>query len=1094
MTQFRVKQAYFRHCLAVGAAAIALAGGTTGTAHAQSAPEQAQVKVDIPAGTLAKSLMLLGRQANVQIAFLPDRVKGRRAARLHGTYTIDEALTRLLNGSTLRYQKTQAGTYVVGGPTADSEEKIRRISENINNAEGREADGKAAIPDILVVGGRNWNLNLDIPRTADDSQPYVVFSHQEIQRSGATSLEDFFRNNLGANATGSLSTQAGGSKGQSLINLRGLGPTGTLVLVDGRRYAQANTGVGAFTQSSINGINLDAIERIEVLASSASGIYGSNAVGGVVNIIMRRNYNGMEATAYYGNTSRFDAGEKRLNLSGSFSAEGGKTRISVTGGWQQNDGLMVGERDYVARGRAQLLSNAPSYFDTITTPVSSTTPNITSSNGGILTLKPQYGGQSLGARTTYIPAGFRGIAQDGVAALIANAGKQNLALSPTVLSGQAGDGMLSALITPSQTYSGSVSVRREFNKWLSLYGEFGYSRYETKNLVNPAAGIYSLEASSAGNPFNQDIQVTVPIGTGNRTITNISTTKRALAGAIVKLPLDWQAAIDLTWNWTIYDGAAGLPGFDKATSDGTKNGAINLLKDVSQFPIQFGYLDAPRSGLLEPSDSYSRSYALTLAGPVPLLRLWGGKPILTLKAEQTKQVQGEYKNYSNTADNSSINYTPERSQRTDSVYGEVVFPILGKDNHIPLVHELELRVAGRYDNYVGVGAKAGLNCFPALGQVFNAPLPASAYTAPCPQAGAQPVFATTRNSSTNPTVSMRWAVSPDIMFRGSYATGYLPPLLNSVVSETPGLGLLIGKSVVNVTDPLRGNERIGDDFFGILRAVPSVAGGNPDVKPQTSTSWSFGAVLTPRVVPGLRLSADWSRIVQNNVYFQPSELLTGATFPGGQQIFNDFLAAHPERFKRDTNQANFGPYSVGKIIFADITTANISFARSEAIDFAASYDTNLGNGRLSLQGSATWMRDLTFQTTPSSKLVQSAGVVSNSFLGMTAVAGGVRWKGTGSIVYSTDRWTLGLRGRYFGPTFFNVDHSVERLQGSAQMPGQAYFDLFGSYKVWKKTELRVGVNNVFDKSPPINSTMNLFYSQYGDPRRANFYLSINQKF
>ena len=1060
-------------------------------AHAQQSPQQAGY--NIPAQDLGTALTELARQSNREIYFPADLARGKRAPRLSGKMTFEAALQRLLDGSGLRYRINASGSVVI--EAAVDPARLRAVEDKITAIVGRDAEGRATVPDILVTGRRDWNLTLDIPRTADDAQPYIVFTHKDIQQSGATSLEDFFRANLGANTSGSNSTQTFTTKSQSLINLRGLGAASTLILVDGRRYAQANTGDGMFTQTSVNGIPLDAIERIEVLASSASGIYGSNAVGGVINIIMRRDFHGIEATAYYGNTSRLDAGEKRLSLNGSFPLEGGRTRISFTGTWQQTDGLYEGERDYIARGRALLLANSPNYFSTITNPVAGATPNILSASGNLV-LKPQYGGTALGARSTYIPYGFRGIAQDGVAALIANAGKQNFDLSPTMVSGQAGNGTLSPLITPTRNYSGSVTVRRDFNKWLSLYGEFGYTRYETRNLTNPAAGTYTLDPSSIDNPFNQTIYVSVPISAGNRTLTNVSTTKRVLAGAIVKLPFDWQAAIDLNWNWSSYAASGALPSFDKATNDGTTNGTISLLKDVNQYPVQFGYLDSPSLGLIRPSGSYTRSYTVKLAGPVPFLRLWGGKPIVTLVGEQDKQVQGEYVSFANSVTNSSISFTPERSQRTDSLYGEVRFPIIGKNNHVPLIREFELQVAGRYDRYIGVGSNASLNCFPGTPTIFAGPLPASAYGAPCPQAGAKPVFATTRNSSTNPTVALRWAVTEDITFRGSYSTGYLPPYLNSVVSVDAGIPgtILAGKTIVNVTDPLRGNEVIGEDLFGFFRILPARQGGNPNIDPQTSKSWSFGTIVTPRFVPGLRLSVDWSRITQNNVYFNPFLLVSGGNVPGGQQAFNDFLAANPGRFTRDTNPATFGQYGIGPIIFADITTANFSLIRSEAIDFAGSYDMPLGNGRLALQAAATWLRDLTLQTTPSAAPLQSAGIVSNQFLVIPGGAGGVAWKGTGSIVYTSSRWSLGVKGRYFGPYWFNTDHSVQPLQGTAKLQSQAYFDIFGTFRIFRKTELRAGVNNVFDRSPPINATTSTFYSFFGDPRRANFYLSVNQKF
>ncbi len=1088
-----------RRKLITGTAAIALAVAVNGVAMAAPAPGQGgAVQVNITGGDLGKALAQLGREAGVQIVFLPDRVRGRKAKALRGTYTVEQALERLLAGTGLRYQKTQGGTYVVGGPTEEALNKARAITDDLSAASGRDSQGQVVVPEILVVGTRDWTLNLDIPRTQDDAQPYVVFNKEQIARSGATSLEDFFKNFLGSNNSGSISTQIGTAKNQSFVNLRGLGLGSTLILVDGRRYSQANTGDGAFSQSSVNGIPLDAIERIEVLPSSASGIYGSNAVGGVINIILRRNFNGLQANLYYGNTSRLDAFENRASLNGSFPLEGGRTRLSFTTSWQKTGGLFEGDRDYIERGRAQLLANAPNYFATLNNPIQSTTPNIVSADGTPLKLDPQYGGASLGSRITYVPVGYRGVAFDGVAPLVANAGKQNLALSPTATTGPVGDGMFAPLLTPTQSFNASVTVKREFAKWLSIYAEGGWSRYESSSYVNPAAGTYTVKANAADNPFQQDILVSVPVAAGNRWIRNATTNWRVVTGAIVKLPFKWQADLDLTWNWNSYAPGQGIPAFDLATATGVQlTGTIDLLRDLMATPPAFTYLDKPESGLLRGGRGYSRSYTLKLAGPVPLLRLWGGKPIATLVLEQDKQTQGEFVNFQNTVVASSVNFTPARSQRTDSAYGEIRFPIIGERNKVPLIRELELQVAGRYDRYVGVGSNTFIQCFPFATANLAAPLPDSAYSAPCPPSGTNVAFATTRNSSTNPTVALKWAVDKNLTFRGSYSTGYRPPQLNSVIGfdagGAPG-SLLAGKTIVNVTDPLRGNEKVGESLFGIFQILPARFGGNPNVDPETSTSWSAGAILTPTFVPGLRVSVDWTLIQQNNLYFQPQSLLSNGNLPGGQQAFNDFLAAHPERFTRATDPATFGPYSVGKITFADVTTANLAHARSESLDFAASYDRAIGKGRLNIQAAATWLLDLRVQTTPSAAPFNATGVVDNGFLALLGATGGVEWKGNGSISYSTDKWTIGARGRYIGSYWLNVQHAVAPTQGAAKIPAQAYVDLFGSYKLNDKTQLRAGINNVFDKSPPINSTTTLFYSFYGDPRRANFYLSINRRF
>jgi iron complex outermembrane receptor protein len=1078
------------HYLAASAAAIAFVAGASCTAHAQAAPGRASaaVKIDIVRGELSKSLTQLGRQAGVQIAFLPDRVRGRHVDAVRGNLTVEQALDRLLAGTGLRYQRTPGGSYVVGGQGRETETEVRRAIEDINTSRGRDAEGRAVIPDILVVGNRNWNLNLDIPRTADDAQPYVVFNHEEIARSGATNLDDFFRNFLGANNSASTSAQTNVNKSQSVINLRGLGADATLILVDGRRYSQANTGSGVFSQSSVNGIPLESIERIEVLASSASGIYGSNAIGGVINIIMRRDYHGLAATAYYGNTSRFDAAEKRLSLNGSFPIENGRTRLSFTGSWQKTDGLVEGDRDFISAGRALILENQPNYLTANRILLQGATPNIISTNGSNLVLD---NGTALGANTTFVPVGYRGVALDGVAPLIANAGRQNTDLSPTGVTGKIGNGQLSPLLSPSQSYSGSVTARREFSSWLSGYGEFGYSRYENSYLTNQAARTYTLAANAPDNPFTTSINVSVP-GVGQDQVrTNVSTNMRALAGAIVKLPYGWQAALDFTWNWGSFNSGGLPPGFTKATEDGLNQGTIDILRDVAQYPIPYQYQDLPFSQLTTPSKSFSSSYTMKLAGPTPWLRLWGGKPIITLLLERDKQSMGDSITYLDSNTSSTVFYTPARSQRTDSAYGEVRLPIIGKDNHVPLIRELELQIAGRYDHYTAVGANTGITCVAAIA----GPLPASAFTDPCP-GSATPRFATTNNGSFNPTVALRWAVVRDLALRGSYSTGYQPPYLNAVIkTDAAGNGALVGLeggvTAINVTDPARGNEAIGTSFF-TLKVINASLGGNPDVDPQTSKTWSFGAILTPRLVPGLRLSADWTRITINNLYFAPFTLLTSGTVVGGQQAFNDFLAAHPERFTRAA-PAPGDPYQVGKIIFIDASTANLSRSRSESVDFAGSYTTKLGNGRLDLQANATWLRNLSLLATPSSKLVNSTGVVSNQFMLSLGGQGGVEWKGNGSIVYSTDRWSLGWRVRYVGSYWLNVDHSVLAIQGAAKMGAQSYSDIFGSFKITPKTELRAGINNIFDRRPPISATQGSFYSQFGDPRRMNFYLSINRK-
>src|SRR3546814_4134679 len=110
---------------------------------------------------------------------------------------------------------------------------------------------------------------------------------------------------------------------------------------------------------------------------------------------------------------------------------------------------------------------------------------------------------------------------------------------------------------------------------------------------------------------------------------------------------------------------------------------------------------------------------------------------------------------------------------------------------------------------------------------------------------------------------------------------------------------------------------------------------------------SIGTLLTPRFVPGLTLRVDWTRITIRNAYFDPRALLVANTVEQ-QQAFEDFLAAHPERFTREA-PAPGDPFSVGKIVFIDATQTNLSYFRSEAIDFSGDYRTAIGEDRKSVE-------------------------------------------------------------------------------------------------------------------------------------------------
>src|SRR3546814_7290250 len=144
-------------------------------------------------------------------------------------------------------------------------------------------------------------------------------------------------------------------------------------------------------------------------------------------------------------------------------------------------------------------------------------------------------------------------------------------------------------------------------------------------------------------------------------------------------------------------------------------------------------------------------------------------------------------------------------------------------------------------------------------------------------------------------------------------------------------------------------------------------------------------------------------------YFDPRALLVANTVEQ-QQAFEDFLAAHPERFTREA-PAPGDPFSVGKIVFIDATQTNLSYFRSEAIDFSGDYRTVIGEGTFSLTGNATLLLDIKRQLTASSPMLDRDGVVTVQDAG--GIGNSLRFRGTLTANYATEKWSVGARARHF---------------------------------------------------------------------------------
>lgn len=1015
---------------------------------------------DIAAGEALPALKQFAAQSGEQLLYSAEAVQGVTTNAVKGSLTPRDALEQMVSGTKLAVvaDKKNGALSLVRDPGPNAPRAAP--TDSARPDQGRIKDGVVVLDKFEVMGSKL--LNMDKPRSRDDAQPYVVFGKAVIEQSGATNLEDFLKNRLTMETTPRSESQDPSSLfgGRSSINLRGLGTNQTLILVDGHRMAGgvANT---ILVQPDLNSIPLSAIERIEILPATASGIYGGNATGGVVNIILRRDYAGAELKITYSNAFDTDAARRRVDLNTGFTLEGGKTNVLIGASWSDGNQLLSQDRSFEETTRQTIFSRYPDYYIAVRPPISNTT-NIASSGGVPLTLKTAYGGGSLGGKYfTYVPVGYAGPASDNGAGLIANAGKLNLALSEGTDAGS----RYRALLNPATVESITATVRRQFTPSLQAFVDLGWSENNT-TFQSGSLGVSSvnLAASAPGNPFNQAITVTFPQFMGLSLQKSVSLDRRAVVGLIAKLPADWQVGADFGYNSTTITAA-------RSTSSTTFTslvtaGTMNVFRDLQVFPFDYSPYQPTIFNSQYPLKSDMTDGVIRGSGP--LWTLPGGRMTLSALVERREETAHSYSD--------GVGGTfPERAQSVDSAYTEIEVPLIGATNKIPAVQDLKLQVSVRHDRYTTHGSNNRNN--PALA-----------------------AFATNKVQSTDPTFGARWTVNPDVMLRASYGTGFLAPNITQLVPAPLSLGTL---GFLALTDPRRGGASLTSGDW--------LTGGNGQLEAERSVTKSAGVVLTPRMIPGLRLSVDWIRLSkEDNILPSPDTqlLLNNEAFIPGRVVRGPKLPGDPADW-------------AGPITLIDATAINIARANLEAFDLQLDYHRETKSlGTFDFFAVATKTIHFQTQLFPASALVENVGV--------TTLAGGAQslgfspnyplsFKGNLGMTWKRERWTAGWTIRYFGS--YSLDPVFTRpqafiIQGNnGRISSQAFHDLFVGYqfgyrssadagsslhkagaKLLNRLDVQVGVNNVFNKYPVFDVTTLGLANGYSDARLANYYISIKKSF
>jgi iron complex outermembrane receptor protein len=993
--------------------------------------------VSIRAQSMDAALRDLARQTGIELLFDRDLVRGLQSRGAQGRMTIDAALRRVLDGSGLTVRRAASGAWVIERAGADASAPV-------------EAEG----PEILVVGRQTQNA--DIRRRENDVQPYQVATGEQIVRAHRDNLDQYFRSRVTANTVVLPPSLQEFGDTNSEIDLRGLGPEGTLVLVDGRRMPSIPTSYFGFGQSDINAIPLHAIERVETLTGTAGGIYGFGALGGVVNVVLRRDYRGFDLHGTAGISSRGDS--RRLTLEGrfGFTPDGGRTDVMVNLSRTWSQPLLMGQRNYAVRGRTLNIKYARDEY--LVFPQVSNSVMVSDLLGGTLVFKPEYGGADLGARYSYLPTGFGGTVADLVAPLTGNAGKLDVSLPE----GQAKSYIGS---NPTTTTSVIVSVRHRFGGDVEGYFDALILRNHGRNVDRGSDGISNtayMFPDDPRNPFDNYLELTfpVPLENGGRRTDNDS--ERFTTGLIVPLPMGWKATAEAVFGaaHVASDGGNLFFFHSPLFLDETADPDFNPLGDWERFQRATETSDY-RLGSRQYTTIYNRYREQSLRLTGPAFRTPAGAATLTLLAERREEKVPPYlSTFYRFIDEPETfeDQIPVRSSIGRSLYAELRAPLFGDAAPFPLLRGLELQLAARYE-HLGADFSRSPDSpeLPGGQDRLHAGFTGTAYTA-----------------------GAKLSPLPWLMLRGSYATGRQPPPLDQLIStEEPAF--------LSIEDPKRGGTDALEEGDVLYKWR-----GNPELGTVKASTLSLGMVLNPSGDGGPRFSLDYSRVRRTGDPFAP---------------FDDVVIAHediwPERVTRApmTDGDRALGYTGGRIIALDTRAANGGGVSVKTIDGRFDWTIPFLTGNLRLNAAAT-VQLHNRQLVPFEPVKERAGYL----------LGPLRWRANGGGEWTAGATMIGVNLQYFNRYRINDTPdqgcgcaSGTTAQGSEWVKSQMYLDLYASRRFRirgldgeHEVSLDLGIVNVLDKAPPYEAQTVLFTgiqtSLYGDPRGRRFELGLSTSF
>lgn len=644
-------------------------------AFAADAKKEFHIAADSPAAMLKQFTAQSGEQLLYSVESLADV----KLTPVQGQLTSREALEQMVAGTNLRVAVDRKnGALSLVRATSPNAPSRRAEALAAQETRAKTKDGALQLEAYEVTGSR---LRRD-PATVG-ADPVLVYSRADIERTGSISIADFTNrltqnsNELGGLTAGTTTAPLGA---RTTVNLRGLGNGTTLILINGRRMPRSGQG---FNQDDydINGIPIAAVERVEVLTDGASAVYGADAIGGVINIITRKNFHGTEATLQYGNTFHTDAAERAVSVSTGFSGEkyhgfltasvsdrnsyGNDARAyTATANWAPSGGRDDRYGAYGGAGQVQTLDGSP-------------LPGLTSDRAGIPNGQD---GRNLTA-AAFLP-------YDGVVEKLDHAAYAD-----------------SVFETRLQSVRGNFSY--EISPRVNLYFDGAYSIDRNYLVGAPPMASVIVPASNPFNPFGVDLYVTKTFYELGRSVTAYESRNANFTGGLRgELAGTWRYDTAYSFARQVSDNWAPLPSsIGSATADPllaltSRAAALNVFGDGRTSPGNNpGVLESALGRADYKGTTQLATADLKIDGT--LWRLPMGDLRVALGGEYREE-KTEFLDVNDT-DTAFQQLAKGADREVVSGFSEVLLPVVNPAWQLPLLSAFDLQFAGRVDRYPRFG-------------------------------------------------------------------------------------------------------------------------------------------------------------------------------------------------------------------------------------------------------------------------------------------------------------------------------------------------------------------------------------------------------